>query len=152
MRKSVGGTPITKTRQYGIWQGMKQRCYNPNNPHYKNYGAKGIEVCEEWIGENGFINFYQWSLSHGYADDLSIDRVDSNTGYSPANCIWSTSSRNGQHENLELQLANAITNAYTYENEFILHQLQKVEGSACFDTLKRLFEKYKPYHEDGTVI
>lgn len=78
----------SNTRLYNIWCCMKQRCYYSKNPSYKNYGKKGITVCEDWL--KSFENFYQWSMKNGYQDDLSIDRIDNDKGYSPQNCKWST--------------------------------------------------------------
>ncbi len=63
---------LSKTRLYNIYSGMKQRCYNPNNQHYQWYGAKGITICDEWLGDNGLQNFFDWSLSHGYDENLTI--------------------------------------------------------------------------------
>ena len=76
------------TRLYNIYKGMKQRCYNPNNKDYKDYGARGVKVCDEWNGENGFINFSKWAMTHGYSDDLTIDRINVDRGYFPDNCRW----------------------------------------------------------------
>ena len=71
-------------RIYSIWRHMKDRCYNEKNPWYYLYGGKGITVCDEWL--NDWHVFRDWSWKNGYADDLSIDRIDNNKGYYPENC------------------------------------------------------------------
>lgn len=75
-----------KSKIYGVWNGMKQRCTNPNCREYKNYGARGIEICEEW---NDSKNFIDWALANGYQEGLSIDRIDYDGNYEPSNCRWS---------------------------------------------------------------
>jgi predicted DNA-binding protein YlxM (UPF0122 family) len=75
-------------RLYQSWQDMKKRCLNKNSKHYKNYGGRGIIICDEWM--HNFIAFRDWALSNGYADNLTLDRIDNNRGYEPNNCKWST--------------------------------------------------------------
>lgn len=82
-------------RLYTIYYGIKARCYKSTSPKYKDYGARGIIMCEEWL--NSFESFCDWALSNGYSDNLSIDRIDCNGNYEPTNCRWTTSLIQGQN-------------------------------------------------------
>ena len=82
------GDPISKQPEYKVWQGMKGRCNNPNHTDYKNYGARGITVCEQWA--NSYAQFIKDMGRR--PKGLTIERVDNDIGYCPENCIWDTRS------------------------------------------------------------
>lgn len=112
---------MSKTRIYHIYIGMKNRCNNQNTKIYKNYGGRGINICNEWNSESGFENFYSWSIKNGYSDELTIDRIDNNGDYCPENCRWTT--------NKEQQRNKRNNTIIVYENKsYVLSELAEKTG------------------------
>ena len=91
--RSISRKVISKKKWYSglrlhrIWRGMRERCNNPNVKSYKNYGGRSIKICNEW--EKDFMSFYNWAMSNGYTQGLSIDRINNDGDYEPSNCRFS---------------------------------------------------------------
>ena len=99
----------TNSKLYRAYTNMMTRCYNPNYKYYHAYGARGISVCEEWRGDGGYEKFSAWAKQNGYDAMLTLDRVDVDGDYSPANCRWAT---------MKQQQNNRTNNArYEYNGE-----------------------------------
>jgi len=78
---------MSKTRLYNIWKLMKRRCDSPKSENYPHYGGRGITYCKEW---SKFESFRDWAFESGYAENLTLDRIDNDKNYEPSNCKWST--------------------------------------------------------------
>ena len=98
---------LRHTRIYRIWLLMKNRCFNSKYHLFKNYGGRGISICNEW--KNDFKSFYDWSMNNGYDEHLTIDRIDVNGNYEPSNCRWATK--------LQQQRNTTRLRKITYKNE-----------------------------------
>lgn len=84
--KTTHGLIANNYKLYKVWIGMKQRCYNPRSHSYKDYGLRGIKLCETW--EHSFENFHYWSMANGYEEGLTIERENVNGDYEATNCSW----------------------------------------------------------------
>ena len=93
-------------RLYRIWYSMKARCYRQSHNRYKYYGGRGIKVCNAWLI---FDNFYN-DMNAGYADDLTIDRIDKDGNYEPSNCRWATQKeqQNNRRNNVILHTGETL--------------------------------------------
>lgn len=122
----------TGKRLYRIYHKIRERCYRPNNRNYKYYGGRGITICDEWY--HNFQAFMEWSLSHGYTDDLTIDRIDNEKGYAPDNCRWVTMQRqNCNRRNNHLLEFNGQTKTVSdwsretgIKQQTILHRINRM--------------------------
>lgn len=123
------------TRLHNCWMRMRARCHNKNGKRYKDYGGRGITVCDEW---QEFLPFYNWSMANGYKDNLTIDRIDVNGNYEPSNCRWVTME--------EQQKNKRNTIKYTYKGEeYTTSEIAKKLGLSN-DAVYCKF--YKPNEED----
>ena len=122
---------LSNHRLYYIWKNIKSRCTNRNNKRYKDYGNRGILICNEWI--NNFSNFYNWAMANNYKDSLTIDRIDNNGNYEPSNCRWVTMKANCNNKrNNHLVTYNGKTNTLMEWSEVL---------KMPYSTLKRRLQR-----------
>lgn len=134
-------------RIYKIYIGIHSRCERENHANYNNYGGRGISVCEEWSGKQGFFAFYKWAMDNGYSDSLSIDRIDNEKGYSPNNCRWATfkeqicNRRNSllyKYNGIEMNLSDiAKMNNTTYGRLYLRVANKKMDILQALDDIKK---------------
>lgn len=119
------------TRLGKIYDNMKDRCYNPNNENYRIYGGENKTICDEWLRDRQ--SFFDWAMANGYADNLTIDRVDNSKGYSPDNCRW---------VDMKTQCNNRRSNCYIAYNgkTYTLKELSELYNIP-YDKLKQRINK-----------
>ena len=98
---------LINSKSYQTWASMKQRCNNPNNKHYKDYGGRGIGICKEWVQ---FINFYK-DMGEPL-DSMSLDRIDNNKGYFKDNCRWATNIIQGRNQRTRKDNRTGVRGVY----------------------------------------
>lgn len=109
---------LSKSRLYEIWCAIKNRCLNKNLKTYKNYGGRGITVCQEWL--NDFKMFYDWAINNGYSDSLTIDRINNDGNYEPDNCRWaSIKTQANNRRTCKTFTYNGVTKNYKQWCEFL---------------------------------
>lgn len=129
VKRTMNG--LSKTKLYRNYSNIKQRCFNSKFPLYKNYGGRGIIMCDEW--KNDFMSFYNWAMSNGYKENLTIDRIDVNGNYEPNNCRWIT---------MKEQYHNRTDNVY-----YIVNKNKKCLAELCeeynmpYQTVRKRLER-----------
>lgn len=122
---------LSNTKLHYIYKSMKNRCFNKNVTGFNRYGGRGITICEEW--ENSFKSFYDWSIKNGYVEGLSIDRINNNGNYEPANCRWVTK---------QDQANNTSSNVLvSYFNEYITLSELSIRIGIKYKTVHARYKK-----------
>ena len=134
-------------RLYHIWCAMRNRCESNSNIHYNEYGGRGITVCKEW---HDWMIFKDWSLNHGYKDDLTIDRIDTNGNYEPNNCRWVTQKEqaNNTRSNKYLTYKGRTQTLSQWCEELGLDYFRtKARLNTCGYSVEDAFEQEKYYFQ-----
>lgn len=110
---------MSKSHIYAVYKSMCLRCLNKNIKGYKYYGARGISVDSEWLGDFGFVNFLKWALDYGYKKGLTIERINNNLNYGSSNCTWATMKVqcNNTRKNKPITFDGKTQNYTQWENE-----------------------------------
>lgn len=128
-------------RLYAVWNGIKQRCNNPNNKSYHNYGGRGIKMDEEWA--NHYETFYRWAVSAGYKKGLEIDRIDNDGNYCEENCRFVEKKTQANNKrNVKLYTIDGITKSLPqwcseYDQDYyVVYQRVRRLGWSIEDALR----------------
>lgn len=130
-----------KTKLYQVWQSMKQKCNNPNNPHYSSFGKKGVQVCNSW---NEFQQFKLWAEQNGYVEGLLLDRKDLNGNFTPSNCCFVTKGEHSSTKNSPIMNKKGKENpAYKHgQKNSRLYNIWDTMKQRCFNSNQKDFKNY----------
>lgn len=146
-RKNAACKDVSRNRLIGIYRNMIYRCYNENSPSYQYYGGKGITVNKIWLGDNGFEKFYQWAIRNGYADELTLDRINPNGNYTPDNCRWADSETqaNNKTNNIHVEYYGKVMTLAQFSREIGAEYrlLREMVQNDCIFSGRYLEEKMK---------
>jgi hypothetical protein len=119
-------------REYKIWDGMKYRCSNKNAVNYKDYGGRGITVCDKWMRFEGFFE------DMGYSNGLCLDRIDNNKGYSKENCRWVNHKQNNRNKRNNVRICGKTMIEWSEETgispQVICYRIKKM-GMSYLDAV-----------------
>lgn len=147
------GITVKNKKLYKRYQDIKKRCYNEKCNSYYNYGKRGIKICDEWLGEDGFYNFLNWAVKNGYREELQIDRIDVNGNYKPSNCRWVDRKTNANNRRNSIRINGKTLNEiakemnYTYDNIWRRYKKYgdiKIPNKIC----KRCQKVFEPYRNN----
>ena len=144
-RKTLTTHDMSRGRLYKIWQGMRQRCENPNGSGFFRYGGANIKVCDEWAS---FEVFRDWAFANGYQDNLTIDRINNDLGYRPDNCRWASSKEQSHNrkDGLDWESVKEIRELYKTLTYSDIAKMYKVHKHTVF-----LVCKNKIWHDPNFI-
>ena len=131
---------LSKHPLYRKWSGMITRTTNKNERSYKNYGQRGIIVCNEW--RNDFLKFYNWAINNGWEKGLTIDRIDVNGNYEPNNCQWLTMKENSMKDRYSEFIKNNKTKeiCWRYQAEHITITELAIQYSTYKEVISKILK------------
>lgn len=142
----------SRTKLGRVFEAMKQRCNNPNNKNYSDYGGRGIKVCNEW--QENPSSFYEWSIKNGYKEGLTIDRINVNGNYEPSNCRWTDCETQCINQRIRKDNKTGYKNIYKANNKYIVqitrNKKKKYYGS--YNTLEEAIEVKKNIEKQHTLF